>query len=148
MTAVSERASWMSTLAQSQQSELEQLWHSTKIEASYQMVRQPEIGLAQVRARMGGSGREFNMGDATITRAVVKLDSGEMGYSYLRGRNKAQAELAAVIDGLLQTQSHHEQLMRMVVEPLAAMKQEQQQLRAIEVATSKVDFFTMVRGED
>lgn len=72
----------------------------------------------------------------------------EMGYSYLRGRNKAQAELAAVIDGLLQTQSHHEQLMRMVIEPLAAMKQEQQQLRAKEVATSKVDFFTMVRGED
>jgi alpha-D-ribose 1-methylphosphonate 5-triphosphate synthase subunit PhnG len=88
------------------------------------------------------------MGDATITRAVVKLDSGEMGYSYLRGRNKAQAELAAVIDGLLQTQSHHEPLMRMVIEPLAAMKQEQQQLRAKEVATSKVDFFTMVRGDD
>ncbi|WP_423839661.1 phosphonate C-P lyase system protein PhnG [Vibrio mytili] len=148
MSAVTERSSWMSILAQSQQSELERLWSETKIEQSYQFVRQPEIGLAQVRARMGGTGREFNMGDATITRAVIKLDSGEMGFSYLRGRNKAQAELSAVIDALLQTQVHHELLMRKVIEPLAALKQEQQHQRAKEIATSKVDFFTMVRGED
>ncbi|CAM2824248.1 phosphonate C-P lyase system protein PhnG [Vibrio mytili] len=148
MSAVTERSSWMSILAQSQQSELERLWSETKIEQSYQVVRQPEIGLAQVRARMGGTGREFNMGDATITRAVIKLDSGEMGFSYLRGRNKAQAELSAVIDALLQTQVHHELLMRKVIEPLAALKQEQQHQRAKEIATSKVDFFTLVRGED
>ncbi|MEF1312330.1 phosphonate C-P lyase system protein PhnG [Vibrio mytili] len=148
MSAVTERSSWMSILAQSQQNELERLWSETKIEQSYQVVRQPEIGLAQVRARMGGTGREFNMGDATITRAVIKLDSGEMGFSYLRGRNKAQAELSAVIDALLQTQVHHELLMRKVIEPLAAVKQEQQHQRAKEIATSKVDFFTLVRGED
>ncbi|MGR5091782.1 phosphonate C-P lyase system protein PhnG [Vibrio maritimus] len=148
MTTVTERQSWMSVLAQSQHNELERLWSATNLEADYQMVRQPEIGLAQVRARMGGTGREFNMGDATITRAVVKLASGEMGYSYLRGRNKAQAELAAVIDGLLQTSTHNELLMSAVIEPLAAIKHEQQQQRAKQVATSKVDFFTMVRGED
>ncbi|CAH0530299.1 phosphonate C-P lyase system protein PhnG [Vibrio hippocampi] len=148
MTTVTERSTWMSVLAQSQFGDLERLWLQQQIEADYQIIRQPEMGLAQVRARMGGTGRSFNMGDTTLTRAVVKLSSGEMGYSYLQGRNKAHAELAAVIDGLLQTQRFHESLTSTLIEPLAAIKQERDQQRAKEVASSKVDFFTMVRGED
>ena len=48
---------------------------------------------------MGGTGNRFNVADVTITRCVVKLENGALGYSYLSGRNKAHAELAAVIDG-------------------------------------------------
>lgn len=148
MTDVTQRSLWISTLAQSQYAELVEHWQATELEPSYQVIRQPEIGLAQVRARMGSTGNSFNMGDVTITRAAVKLDTGEMGYSYLCGRNKPHAELAAVIDGMLQSSVHHQALINQIIEPLAALKFERDQQRAKEVATSKVDFFTLVRGED
>lgn len=148
MTALKERQKWMSTLAQSSFSDLEQCWSTLAMEPQYTMVRQPEIGLAQVRARMGATGRQFNMGDVTITRAVIKLHSGELGYSYLQGRNKQHAELAAVIDALMQNGQSYEVLNSQLIEPLAALKHKRDSLRAKEVASSKVDFFTMVRGED
>lgn len=87
------------------------------------------------------------MGDVTITRSVVRLASGELGYSYITGRNKRHAELAAVVDALMQTAAH-DVLQQNLISTLAAEKAEQEQMRAREVAASKVDFFTMVRGED
>ncbi|NOH62227.1 phosphonate C-P lyase system protein PhnG [Vibrio sp. RE88] len=148
MTALKERQKWMSVLAQSQFSELKSRWDTLALAPEYAMVRQSEIGLAQVRARMGSTGRQFNVGDATITRAVIKLSSGELGYSYLQGRNKPHAELAAVIDALMQNDQYLEVLNSQLIEPLAALKHERDSQRAQEVASSKVDFFTMVRGED
>jgi alpha-D-ribose 1-methylphosphonate 5-triphosphate synthase subunit PhnG len=97
---------------------------------------------------MGSTGRQFNMGDVTITRAVIKLTSGELGYSYLQGRSKPHAELAAVVDALMQNGQQAEVINTQVIEPLAAMKHERDSQRRQEVASSKVDFFTMVRGED
>ncbi|MDK9736996.1 phosphonate C-P lyase system protein PhnG [Vibrio sp. D404a] len=148
MTALKERQKWMSVLAQSSFTELKAHWDELGLNAEYAMVRQPEIGLAQVRARMGSTGRQFNMGDVTITRAVIKLNSGELGYSYLQGRDKPHAELAAVIDALMQNGKQAEAINTQVIEPLAAMKHERDSQRRQEVAASKVDFFTMVRGED
>ncbi|NGN97208.1 phosphonate C-P lyase system protein PhnG [Grimontia sp. S25] len=141
------RHHWMSVLARADANALIAHWDNLSLTPQYQLVRAPEIGLAQVRARMGGTGNAFNMGDVTITRAVVRLESGELGYSYVTGRNKQHAELAAVADALMQT-SAHDALQQTLISPLAAEKAEQEQLRAREVATSKVDFFTMVRGED
>lgn len=148
MATLIERKNWMSVLAQSPYAELKSRWEGLAITPSYEMVRQPEIGLAQIRARMGSTGRQFNVGEATITRAVIKLDSGELGHSYLQGRNKAHAELAAVIDGLMQAGQQAESLQARLIEPLAALRQERESQRRKEVASSKVDFFTLVRGED
>ncbi|USH04311.1 phosphonate C-P lyase system protein PhnG [Grimontia kaedaensis] len=141
------RQRWMSVLARTDTNALITHWEKLALDPQYQLVRAPELGLAQVRARMGGTGNAFNMGDVTITRAVVRLGSGELGYSYVTGRNKPHAELAAVVDALMQTPAH-DVLQQALISPLAAEKAEQEQLRAREVATSKVDFFTMVRGED
>lgn len=149
MDASQQRKTWMSVLARAAFSDLQTQWVTLDLPLSiFQVIRPAEIGLAQVRARMGGGGRQFNMGDVTLTRAVVKLDSGEMGYSYLQGRNKQHAELAAVIDGLMQTSEYQARLTRELITPLAALKAEQEQLRQQQVASSKVDFFTLVRGED
>ncbi|TYR66822.1 phosphonate C-P lyase system protein PhnG, partial [Serratia marcescens] len=41
------------------------------------------IGLAQLQGRMGATGRRFVLGDMTVTRAVVQLDNGGYGYSYI-----------------------------------------------------------------
>jgi alpha-D-ribose 1-methylphosphonate 5-triphosphate synthase subunit PhnG len=149
MDASQQRKIWMSVLARAAFSDLQTQWVTLDLPLPiFQVIRPAEIGLAQVRARMGGGGRQFNMGDVTLTRAVVKLDSGEMGYSYLQGRNKQHAELAAIIDGLMQTSEYQERLTRELITPLAALKAEQEQLRQQQVASSKVDFFTLVRGED
>lgn len=141
------RQRWMSVLARADADMLQKHWQKLALVPQYQSVRAPEIGLAQVRARMGGTGNAFNMGDVTITRSVVRLASGELGYSYITGRNKRHAELAAVVDALMQTAAH-DVLQQNLISTLAAEKAEQEQMRAREVAASKVDFFTMVRGED
>ncbi|WP_116475296.1 phosphonate C-P lyase system protein PhnG [Zobellella maritima] len=143
-----QRKQWMSVLARSSFFDLQARWQALQLAPDYQLIRAPEIGLAQVRARMGATGRPFNLGDVTITRAVVKLAGGELGYSYLRGRNKPHAELAALIDALMQTKNCYEVLNKELITPLAAIKAEQEECYRREVAASKVDFFTMVRGED
>ncbi|MGF1703085.1 phosphonate C-P lyase system protein PhnG [Photobacterium makurazakiensis] len=152
MDTTDQRKHWMSVLAKASFETLEQHWKALNsmqtLPLEYQTIRPAEIGLAQVRAKMGGTGRQFNIGDVTITRAVVQIASGELGYSYLQGRNKQHAELAAVIDALLQTDQYREAIMNQVITPLAADKKEQETLVQQQVASSKVDFFTMVRGED
>ncbi|OYD23272.1 phosphonate C-P lyase system protein PhnG [Oceanimonas baumannii] len=143
-----QRKQWMSVLARASWRELESRWQGLALAPDYELIRAPEVGLAQVRARMGATGSQFNLGDITITRAVIRLAGGELGYSYVAGRNKAHAELAAVIDGLMLSPEVGERLTRELITPLAAHKAEQEELRRREVAASKVDFFTMVRGED
>lgn len=142
------RQGWMAELAHADFDQLAQHWQQQKLTPCYQFIRKPETGLAQVRARMGGTGNAFNMGDITVTRAVVQLESGELGYSYIKGRNKAHAELAAVVDALMQTPHQTGQLQESLITPLAALRKEKDTQRSREVATSKVDFFTLVRGED
>jgi alpha-D-ribose 1-methylphosphonate 5-triphosphate synthase subunit PhnG len=75
------------------------------------------------------------------------LENGGQGYSYISGRDKAHAELCALIDALLQQPGSHELLQQRLIEPLAALQQEQRQQRARSVAASRVDFFTLVRGD-
>ena len=71
-----------------------------------------------------------------------------LGYSYVLGRDKAHAERCALIDALLQQPQTHALLTEKVITPLAALREEQRQLRAREIASSKVDFFTLVRGDN
>ncbi|QHB31247.1 phosphonate C-P lyase system protein PhnG [Yersinia canariae] len=158
------RQGWMSVLAHSQPADLLAHWQPLNLSPRYQVIRAPEIGLNQLQARMGGTGRRFILGDMTITRAVIKLnDSADTyGYSYIAGRNKPHAELCALLDALLQLSTVsrnpattpgtpaglNELLLNTVIHPLAAIQQERRELRARAIATSKVDFFTLVRGED
>ncbi|WP_145600208.1 phosphonate C-P lyase system protein PhnG [Yersinia frederiksenii] len=151
------RQRWMSVLAHSQPDELLAHWQPLNLSPRYQVIRAPEIGLNQLQARMGSTGRRFILGDMTLTRAVIKLDdyADIYGYSYIAGRNKPHAELCALLDALLQLSTLssksaglNELLLNTVIHPLAAAQQERRELRARAIATSKVDFFTLVRGED
>ncbi|MEA9389658.1 phosphonate C-P lyase system protein PhnG [Acerihabitans sp. TG2] len=143
-----QRQRWMAELAASPPARLAALWQALALRVEYQRVRAPEIGLTQLQARMGATGRRFVMGDMTVTRAVIRLENGTYGYSYIAGRDKAHAELCALADALLQQDAHHERLQRNLIEPLAALRAEQQQLRARKIAASRVDFFTLVRGDN
>ncbi|GGH16011.1 phosphonate metabolism protein PhnG [Alsobacter metallidurans] len=111
-----------------------------------QDLRAPEIGLVMLRGRMGGDGAPFNMGEATVTRAAVRLETGEVGMSYLLGRDPSRARLAAVIDAVWLRDSA---LVETVfLDPVQARMEADRREAAARSAATRVDFFTLVRGED
>ncbi|MFW0698612.1 phosphonate C-P lyase system protein PhnG [Pantoea sp. R13S299] len=148
MEQQTDRQRWLSVLAHSSAALLEQHWQALNLQPEFTLVRPAEIGLTRLQARMGATGKRFVMGDATVTRAVVQLGDGTLGYSYLLGRDKAHAERCALLDALLQQPETRSLLEEKIITPLAAWRDEQRQLRAREIASSKVDFFTLVRGDN
>jgi alpha-D-ribose 1-methylphosphonate 5-triphosphate synthase subunit PhnG len=110
-------------------------------------VRRPEIGLVMLRGRMGGDGAPFNLGEATVTRAAVRLPTGEIGHSYSLGRDAARARLAATLDALW-LRGERERIEADFVVPVSARLERERAERAAKTAATRVDFFTLVRGED
>ena len=142
------RQRWMRALAYSNADALNARINELKLTPDYDTIRAPEIGLVQIQARMGGTGERFFAGDATLTRAVIRLSSGTLGYGYVLGRDKTHAERCAVIDALLQEQPHFQTLMETLIAPLEADRAARIAARQAEVNTSRVDFFTLVRGDN
>lgn len=111
-------------------------------------LRPAETGLVMLRGRIGGDGAPFNAGEATVTRAAVQIASGEKGFAYVLGRDTRKARLAALCDALWQTTTHRRSVEQHVLAPLRAAQQEQRALKRAQTAATRVDFFTLVRGED
>jgi alpha-D-ribose 1-methylphosphonate 5-triphosphate synthase subunit PhnG len=112
------------------------------------MIRPPETGLVMLRGRIGGTGSAFNLGEATVTRCAVRTAKCHDGHAYVMGRNHGHAKLAAVCDALLQDESQHAEIDAQVLQPLQKRMEEQRSLAAHKAAATKVDFFTLVRGEN
>ena len=110
-------------------------------------LRVPESGLVMLRGRVGGDGAPFNLGEATLSRAAVRLASGEVGFGYTLGRDGEKAKLIALCDALVQSEEFAGAVERNVVAPLRAELLARQAQRAGQTAATKVDFYTMVRGE-
>ena len=100
-----------------------------------------------VQGRAGGTGNAFNLGEMTVTRCSLQLPCGTVGHGYVQGRSKADARAAAVVDALLQT-DHADRVHATVTAPLAAEAAARQKSRAAKAAATRVEFFTLVRGED
>ncbi|MGL4445574.1 MAG: phosphonate C-P lyase system protein PhnG [Alsobacter sp.] len=110
-------------------------------------LRPIETGLVMLRGRTGGDGAPVNLGEATVTRAAVRIPSGEVGFAYLLGRDAARARAAAVLDAMAQrvgAQAVADGVLAGVRARVAA----EDATAAARAAATKVDFFTMVRGED
>ncbi|CDX23713.1 carbon-phosphorus lyase complex subunit [Mesorhizobium sp. ORS 3324] len=142
------RKAMMSTLAHAAADEIARLWDGTGLPCEAELLRGPETGLVTVRGRIGGGGAPFNVGEATVTRATVRLPSGQVGHSYALGRDKGKAKLAAIADAFWQDPAHRETIERKLVAPLRAALDAVREKQRVETAATKVDFFTMVRGED
>lgn len=111
-------------------------------------IRRPETGLVMLRGRIGGSGAPFNVGEATVTRAAVRLGTGETGFAYLLGRSKKRARLAAILEAAGQHPAYRDAILHHLVRPVGArLERERRQIRE-EAAATRVEFFTLVRGED
>ncbi|CAM2183725.1 carbon-phosphorus lyase core complex subunit PhnG [Paraburkholderia sacchari] len=149
------RRAWMAVLARTPRAELETaLVGALGGEAmpAFEWLRAPQTGLAMVRGRIGGTGNAFNLGEATVTRATLRLRAHDsagatVGVACHLGRDKRRAELAALADALLQQPERHARLHARLIEPLAARLAEQRAAQRNETASTKVEFFTMVRGD-
>ncbi|TGS19374.1 phosphonate C-P lyase system protein PhnG [Mesorhizobium sp. M2E.F.Ca.ET.209.01.1.1] len=142
------RNALMATLAHAEADEIARLWNDAGLPSEAELLRGPETGLVTVRGRIGGGGAPFNVGEATVTRATVRLPSGQVGHSYALGRDKDKARLAAIADALWQDPAQREAVETKLAAPLRAALDAARETRRVETAATKVDFFTMVRGED
>lgn len=142
-----ERGLWMSVLAKADPSEVAEAWRRVEPPA-YAALRPPESGLVLVRARMGGLGDPFNLGEMTVTRAAVRLETGETGLSYVAGRDRKHAEIAAVLDAMLQSEVHREIVESQVIAPLRQAQAARRDADARKAAATRVDFFTLVRDRE
>lgn len=139
------RQQWMATLAKAAPAQLENLWQELDARPEYRIIRSPETGLVMVRGRVGGNGNRFNLGEMTVSRCVVRLTSGETGFSYRAGRDRRAAEIAALADALLQTQGWSGVIHARMIAPLAEVQTAQREQTARRSAATRVDFFTMTR---
>jgi alpha-D-ribose 1-methylphosphonate 5-triphosphate synthase subunit PhnG len=140
------RQHWLAVLAHAPRELLER--HAGAISgAAFVRLRAPEVGLTMIRARIGNRGDRFNLGDATVTRCVVRhlgLDGRlAAGLGYVLGRDEARAEWVARLDAMLQQPEHHEALMRDIIVPLAVETAHRRAQAAARTATSRVDFETL-----
>jgi alpha-D-ribose 1-methylphosphonate 5-triphosphate synthase subunit PhnG len=138
----------MAAFAQASGAELRQLAEAADLPLEAELLRGPETGLVTVRGRIGGGGAPFNTGEATVTRATVRLPSGQVGHAYALGRDKEKVRLAAILDATWCAKETRAVVEEKVVAPLNRMAAEADTKRRAETAATKVDFFTMVRGED
>lgn len=113
----------------------------------YEAARQPESGLVIVRGRIGGDGVPFNLGEASVSRAAVRLASGELGFGYVLGRDGEKARLIALCDALIQNSGFKTDIEQKVVAPLRRELEATRNQQAAETAATRVDFYTLVRGE-
>jgi alpha-D-ribose 1-methylphosphonate 5-triphosphate synthase subunit PhnG len=145
-TAARRRA--MALLARALASELEGPLAQTWVDHGAKDLKPAETGLVMLRGRAGGDGAPFNLGEATVTRAVVELPSGERGYGHILGRNPRRARLAAIFDALWQAPRQRQAVEDQVLAPIAARLQAERAKASAETAATRVDFFTLKRGED
>jgi alpha-D-ribose 1-methylphosphonate 5-triphosphate synthase subunit PhnG len=152
MTAVSEdgkqaqRKAAMAVLAHSRAADIAS--HLDAIaRPPHKNLREPENGLVMVRGRVGGDGAPFNLGEATVSRAAVRLATGEVGFGYTLGRDRQKAQMIAVCDALVQSDEFAGAVEARVLAPLRAALISEQNRKAAETAATRVDFYTLVRGE-
>jgi alpha-D-ribose 1-methylphosphonate 5-triphosphate synthase subunit PhnG len=114
---------------------------------AHEDLREPENGLVMLRGRIGGDGAPFNLGEATVSRAAVRLSTGEVGFGYVLGRDRQKAQMIALCDALVQSDQFAGAVEENVVAPLRAAMISEQNRKAQETAATRVDFYTLVRGE-
>jgi alpha-D-ribose 1-methylphosphonate 5-triphosphate synthase subunit PhnG len=147
-SAHAERQAMMGTLAQARPDEIARGLAAIADRPAFVELRPVETGLVMVRGRTGGDGAAFHVGEATVTRAAVRLASGEAGFAYRLGRDQATARLAAVCDALWQTKTHRAAIERHLLAPIRARAEAERSDVRAQTAATRVDFFTLVRGED
>ena len=141
------RRDWMAVLAKAPATELGAKVGALGPLPGFDWLRKPETGAVMVRGRAGATGAPFNVGEMTVTRCALRLADGLVGHAYVAGRDHGKARLAAICDALLQGPRRRE-VEAAVVAPLRAAHAAGRASEAGRAEATRVQFFTMVRGED
>ncbi|MBV8680056.1 MAG: phosphonate C-P lyase system protein PhnG [Aquitalea sp.] len=140
------RQHWLGLLANSPATRLAELLQPhLPAPTAISWLRHAQTGLVMLQGRSGGSGSRFNLGEISVSRASCQI-GGLLGHGWVRGSDGTHAELIAQADALLQDPQHApvlQQVLQTLQQELSARRAQ----RARETAASKVEFFTMVRGE-
>ncbi|NTF53428.1 phosphonate C-P lyase system protein PhnG [Agrobacterium rhizogenes] len=143
-----ERKRTADLLARAERDELDTAWEALSEKPAIQPVRGPETGLVMVRGRIGGGGAPFNLGEVTVTRATIRLASGTVGHAHALGTDREKVRLAAIFDALWHQPATKDFVEKAILLPITERIAGRDRQRAEETAATRVDFFTMVRGED
>ncbi|MDC0738690.1 phosphonate C-P lyase system protein PhnG [Cognatishimia sp. SS12] len=142
-----DRRGWLSLLAKAPDAEFLPLFDALGTLPDFDWLRAPEVGSVMVQGRMGATGAPFNLGEMTVTRCSLQLPGGQVGHGYVQGRSKPAAKAVALVDALMQTDAAA-RLRADILAPLMAGAAGRAETRARKAAATKVEFFTMARGED
>lgn len=136
----------MTVLAKAPLSEIERHWAAI-LHPKFEWIRQPELGMVMLRGRIAKGNAQFNLGEATITRCTVQIETGELGVGYILGRSKRHAALAALLDALMQREAGSEPgaIASIIARLSDHIRSLDKQVKA-ETYTTKVDFFMYGQG--
>jgi alpha-D-ribose 1-methylphosphonate 5-triphosphate synthase subunit PhnG len=141
------RKRWMRLCALAKTETLEAALPALGDDAGVNWLRPPETGMVMVQGRIGGGGAPFNLGEMPVTRCALALADGTVGHAYVAGRDHRKARAAALVDALMQRPETAPQLERELLAPLAAAIAGDDTQEDRKTAATRVDFFTMVRGD-
>ena len=139
-----QRSRWMGLLARAPV-EMLQAWAARQAAPRYTWLRRPETGLVMIRARAGGTGDKFNLGEMTMTRCALRLPHGTVGVAYVQGREHRKAEIAALADALLQQETDAENVRHELIEPLRVRLEAEAGRLQRKAQATRVEFFTLAR---
>lgn len=137
------RRRWMAVLARAEANRIATLLRDCGDLPRHTILRGPECGLVMVRGRAGGAGSAFNLGEMTVTRCTVRTSNGQVGHAYVAGREERRAELAALVDALMQDHERAAQIEARVIVPLETQQAERKAHRTQKAAATRVQFFAM-----
>jgi alpha-D-ribose 1-methylphosphonate 5-triphosphate synthase subunit PhnG len=143
----------MRALALADADALAAVWQGWAPKPEVEAIRGPEVGLVMVRGRIDAGGNKFNVGEATVARATVRLhgpplSADVLGTSYVIGTDLKHARIAAIFDGMLCDAGLRERVLAEVVAPLDFEQAERDTARRAEARATVVDFFTVAREHE
>jgi alpha-D-ribose 1-methylphosphonate 5-triphosphate synthase subunit PhnG len=145
-SSVADRQAWLAVLAHAPRAALAERAPTATAGHAFDWLREPETGLALVRARIANRGDRFNLGEVTLTRCIARVTidgHATAGVGHTLGRDEQRARWVAQLDALLQQPCVQQQLMAQVIAPLRAVRElalAQEQARH---AASRVSFYTL-----
>ena len=141
------RRSWLRTLALAEPEALAEAADPVLAEYRFEPLRAPESGLMLLRARIGGDGDRFNLGEATVARCVLRHLAPDghvtVGVGHVLGRDRDRVRRIAAMDALLQRADLHAVLQQAVVQPLARAIERREAEQAAQTEATRVRFFTL-----
>jgi alpha-D-ribose 1-methylphosphonate 5-triphosphate synthase subunit PhnG len=140
------RQNWLSILAQAPCEALESAMEAYPTPL-LTWLRRPQTGLVMVRARAGGTGTQFNLGEVSVTRCAVQDEVGRIGVGYVRGGDARHAELVALFDLLLQNDDRRAEVLATVITPLTERQQAACETKSRQAAATRVNFYTLAREQ-